>query len=168
MAISRRDFFAGGLALPAFSAEKPAERPNLVLIAADGLPAWALGCYGNREFRTPQIDRLAQMGTRFSHHYAASPDPDVNRQVLLTGRTPMQLGTPADGLDKLLTAAGYNASVTGAADAAQFLSRAAPGKPFFLTVNLAPLRPPYAGASQKFTDIYAETRFDTVNPEGPN
>src|SRR5690349_18569079 len=91
MVLSRREFLAGTVTLPIFAAKKAPERPNILLILAEGLPAWAIGCYGNREIRTPYIDRLAQMGTRFSHHYAASPDPAVNRGSLLTGRTPMQL-----------------------------------------------------------------------------
>ena len=92
MNVSRRHFFLGSLALPAFAAQKPlGEKPNVLLILADGLPAWILGCYGNREVRTPQIDRLAQIGTRFLNHYACAPVADKARATLLTGRTTMQL-----------------------------------------------------------------------------
>ena len=64
----------GGLALPALARkERPAERPSIVLIVADGLGSWMLGCGGNREIRTPNIDQLAQAGTRFQNHLACTP-----------------------------------------------------------------------------------------------
>src|SRR5258707_11997848 len=93
MLISRRHFFFGSLALPALAATKPAgERPNILLIVVDNLPAWVLGAYGNQVIRTPNIDRLAQTGVRFLHHFASAPDPGPGFASLLTGRTPMQLG----------------------------------------------------------------------------
>ncbi len=46
--LSRRHFFFGSLALPAFAAKTPPPRPNVVVIAVDHLPAWVLGCYGNQ------------------------------------------------------------------------------------------------------------------------
>jgi len=172
MLLSRRYFFFGSMALPALAEKKPPERPNLVLILASGLPAWALGCYGNKEIRTPHIDQLAQMGTRFVNHFAAAPDPDVNICTLLTGRAPMQLGEAASlpasevSLDKVLTAQGYACQTTGVAGAVPFLENPPAGKPFCLTVNLNPLRPPYEGAAAKYHEPYAQTRFDTFNPEG--
>ncbi len=42
------------------------ERPNVVLIMTDNHGAWTLDCYGNRDIRTPHIDRLAREGTLFS------------------------------------------------------------------------------------------------------
>src|ERR1044071_7809908 len=108
MTLSRRRFFFGSLALPALAAKKPAPaRPNVVLLIADSLPAWVLGCYGNREIRTPNLDRLAQTGTRFQRHFSSSPAPAPARASLLTGRTTMQLRAPDSGLDKVLGAAGY-------------------------------------------------------------
>src|ERR1017187_4589397 len=88
MKLSRRHFFLGSLALPALADKKPlGEQPNVLLILVDGLPTWILGCYGNREVRTPNIDRLAQTGTRFLNHYACAPVADIARAALLTGRT---------------------------------------------------------------------------------
>src|ERR1017187_1521767 len=93
MPLSRRHFFFGSLALPAFAAPKtPGERPHILLIVADRLPAWILGCYGNNEVHTPNLDRLAQTGLRFLNHFACAPAPAPGRATLLTGRTPMQLG----------------------------------------------------------------------------
>src|SRR5437764_282317 len=89
---TRRHFFFGSFALPALAAKKAAgEQPNILLILVDGLPSWLLGCYGNAEIRTKNIDLLAQTGTRFLNHYACSPIAEPARAALLTGRTPMQL-----------------------------------------------------------------------------
>ena len=72
MHLSRRHFFFGSLALPALAAKKAApERPNVLLLIADNVPQWVLGAYGNKEIRTPNLDRLAHMGTRFLDHYVA-------------------------------------------------------------------------------------------------
>ena len=83
----------GGLALPALGRkERPAERPNIVLIVADGLGSWMLGCGGNREIRTPHIDQLAQAGTRFQNHLVCTPASSPSLATLLTGRVPRQHG----------------------------------------------------------------------------
>jgi len=67
--MKRRRFLASAAA-PLF-AQRPAPpaRPNILLILADDLAAWMLGCYGNREIRTPNIDLLARrsmLGVRIS------------------------------------------------------------------------------------------------------
>ncbi|MBL9215607.1 MAG: arylsulfatase [Opitutaceae bacterium] len=71
-------------ALPA-AAPKPAVRPNLVFIMADDLGYGDLGCFGSALIRTPNLDRLAQQGTRFTHFYAGAPVCAPSRAVLLTG-----------------------------------------------------------------------------------
>src|SRR5580693_4862372 len=53
MSITRRHFFFGSLALPAFAAKVPPPRPNVLLFLVDNLPAWMLGCYGNKEVHAP-------------------------------------------------------------------------------------------------------------------
>ncbi len=68
------------------------ERPNILLILADGLGAWMCGCYGNKEFRTPNIDLLARLGVRFQNAIVVTPAGSPSRATLLTGRTPMQHG----------------------------------------------------------------------------
>src|ERR1035438_10163725 len=93
MLVSRRHFFFGSLAMPALATKKPAvERPNVVLILVDNLPSWMLACYGNKEVRSPNIQRLSDTGTRFLNHFAASSLAGPDRSTLLTGRTPMQMG----------------------------------------------------------------------------
>ena len=159
MSLSRRQFFLGSLALPALAAKKPAlERPNVLLLLADNVPAWVLGVYGNKEIRTPNLDRLALTGTRFRNHFVAAPAPEPGRASLLTGRTPMQ--PAAAGLDKILEPAGYACGTSDAPGAAKFLDSQSAGKPFFLTVNLSSPRPPYDGVAQKYRDLYASARFD--------
>src|SRR5438105_10316143 len=172
MTVSRRHFFFGSLALPALAAKKPAgETPHIVLILADNLPAWMLGCYGNREVRTPNLDRLAQTGTRFVNHFAAAPLPGPARASLFTGRTALQLkdaDVPPAGdatLDKLLGSAGYACeSVSGAAAAAKFTGAQGSGKPFFLTVQIPDFQSPYPTGGP-FLASYAQTKFDTFSQE---
>ncbi len=65
--------------------------PNLVLIVADDL-GWAdLGCYGSRFHQTPNLDRLAKEGMRFTQAYAACPVCSPTRAALLTGKYPARL-----------------------------------------------------------------------------
>lgn len=71
---------------------QPAAKPNILLIFADDLPAWALGCYGNKEIRTPNIDLLARGGTRFLNSYVCTPICSPSRATLFTGRVPRQHG----------------------------------------------------------------------------
>lgn len=179
MLVSRRYFFFGSLALPALAAKKPpakkpaakkfpAERPNVLLIVVDGLPAWVLGSYGNKEILTPHLDRLAQTGTRFLNHIACTPAPALSRATLLTGRTPMQLHDaesppPGASLDKILGDAGYLTHAADIGAAGPFLDQQAPGKLFFLTAGYPGLRPPYDGVDQKYRDQYSKTLFDTLD-----
>jgi arylsulfatase A-like enzyme len=168
MSISRRSFFFSGLVLPAFAAKPKPERPNVLLIIADNLPAFALGCYGNKEIRTPNLDRLATIGTRFEH-FTAAPAPGLGRACLLTGRTPMQLQGASDvpaseiTIEKLLAGQGYSAqSISDPAAANGFLDGQSAGKPFALTVHLAM---PGESEAQKHLAAYAETKFEAIGPE---
>ena len=68
-----------------------AAKPNVVLIVVDDL-GWAdTGCYGSRFYQTPQIDRLAAQGVRFTAAYAAGPVCSPSRAALLTGKHPARL-----------------------------------------------------------------------------
>ena len=160
MTLSRRHFFFGTLALPALAAKKPAgETPHVLLILAENLPAFVLGCYGNKEVQTPSIDRLAQTGTRFSNHFAAAPLPAPARAALLTGRPAPKAGGAT--LDQLMAAASYATQAAGnAAEAAKFIDAQTGTKPFCLTVTLSDFSPPYA-AGARFADRYAAARFET-------
>jgi len=153
MTLSRRHFCLATLAVPAFAAKPAGEQPNIVLIAADGVGAWLLGCYGNKEVRTPNIDRLAKTGTRFLNHYAGAPVASAGRESLL------------GGVEKLLTGAGYSVqTVTGAPGAAQYLDMPASGKPWLLIANFSPYQ---AAAEPKYLAPYAQSKFDTWAQEPP-
>ena len=67
-------------------------KPRIIFILADDL-GWAeLGCYGNRFHETPNLDRLARQGTRFTHAYAAAPVCSPYRAALMTGQWPARVG----------------------------------------------------------------------------
>lgn len=77
----------------------PARKPNIVLIYADDLGAGMLGCYGQRIVRTPNIDRLAAEGSRFSRVYGCTYCAP-SRASLLTGMSDSRRGLwtiPAGG-----------------------------------------------------------------------
>jgi arylsulfatase A-like enzyme len=177
MLVSRRTFFFGSLALPAFAAKskkKPqALRPGILLILADELPAFMLGSYGNRQVRTSNLDLLANLGMRFTNHFACAPAAVAGRNTLLTGCTPMQLGDTGNlsasdvPLATILGGAGYLCQEGDAKAALQFLDGQAPGKPFFFTLNCASLRPPYDNISKEDLDLYSGEPFDGYAPDLP-
>lgn len=68
------------------------ERANILLVTADNLGYGDLGCYGNREIQTPEIDCFAGAGVRFTNFYTASPTCTASRAALLTGRHPLRYG----------------------------------------------------------------------------
>ena len=67
-------------------------KPNIVFIISDNQSPWTLGCYGNGEILTPEIDRLAQGGVRFSNAFCSNPVCSPNRATCLTGLMPSQHG----------------------------------------------------------------------------
>jgi arylsulfatase A-like enzyme len=143
MSLNRRYFLYGALAAPVLAATKkqaaPA-RPNIVLIVAQDLGAYMVGCYANTEVRTPNIDRLAQTGVRFHNSFSCSP-----------------VGTD----QAAFAAAGYAcARSDSAAQAGEFLDAQGPAKPFFLSIAWP--SPNAVAATQKNLDLYAKTGFETV------
>lgn len=69
-----------------------ADRPNIVFILADDLGYGDLGCYGHPAAKTPNIDRLAQDGVRFTQHYSNGPECSPTRTAFLTGRYQQRVG----------------------------------------------------------------------------
>ncbi len=197
-----------------------------------------VGCYGNREIKTPNIDALARGGMRFVNNYVCTPICSASRATLFTGRTPMQHGiedfltdrpieNPPQGqfappatfssevmLSDILAARGYRCGYTGKwhmgsdqtpqhrfdnwysmlggsasyqnpkmsvngqivdekgylADlitqrANRFLDTQKPGEPFFLVASYFNPHTPYEGHPQKYYDMYANSKFDTVGWE---
>ncbi|XP_053742634.1 arylsulfatase A-like [Synchiropus splendidus] len=69
-----------------------ASPPNFIIIFADDLGFGDLGCYGHPSSLTPNLDRLAMNGLRFTDFYSASPLCSPSRASLLTGRYPVRSG----------------------------------------------------------------------------
>lgn len=107
------------------AAEAP--RPNVILIVADDLGYGDLGAYGATDLATPNIDRLAQEGLRFTDFYAVANTCSPSRAALMTGRHPPRSGVNAvlfhdtpEGLPhheitiaELLRDAGYRTGMIG-------------------------------------------------------
>ena len=96
--------------------------PNFLFIITDQHRADHLGCYGNAVVKTPNIDRLAQSGSRFENFYVATPICMPNRATFMTGRMPSLHGARHNGIPLSLTAttfvdvlraAGYNTALIG-------------------------------------------------------
>ncbi len=72
--------------LPTATATQPeSAQPNIVFILADDLGYGDLGCYGQKRLATPNLDRLANQGMRFTRHYAGMTVCAPSRCVLMTG-----------------------------------------------------------------------------------
>jgi len=71
-------------------AETP-PRPNILFLLADDLGWGDLSCYGNRKFRTPNLDRLAREGILFTQYYQAGSVCSPTRAALMTSRYPAEL-----------------------------------------------------------------------------
>ncbi len=89
--LTRRGFLAASTASAATAAQ--ARKPNVILMYADDLGYGDLGCYGGK-IRTPNLDRLAREGTRFTQCLSANPVCSPSRAALLTGRYPTRVNIP--------------------------------------------------------------------------
>ncbi len=137
-ALTRRRFVqasaAGSLALAAAGlrgSRAQSAKPNIVFIMADDLGYADVSCYGQHDYTTPNIDRLAIEGLKFTQAYANSPVCSATRTALITGRyqyrlpvgleepinafTPKTIGLPPDHptLPSQLKRAGYGAALVG-------------------------------------------------------
>lgn len=106
-------------------------RTNIVYILTDDQGYWALGCNGNTEISTPNLDRLAAEGMRMENFFCTSPVCSPARASLLTGRIPSQHGIHdwlregnsgeggveylegMSGFSDYLAASGYTCGVSG-------------------------------------------------------
>ena len=82
--LTRREFLAA-TAVTAFL-RQATSAPNILFIMADDLGYADLSCYGRRDYSTPNIDRIAAEGMRFTQAYANSPVCTASRTALITGR----------------------------------------------------------------------------------
>ena len=69
-----------------------ADRPNILLVLDDDLGYGDLGCYGAKDVLTPNVDRFAAEGLRFTSCYAGHPNCSPSRTAIMTGRTPTRVG----------------------------------------------------------------------------
>jgi arylsulfatase A-like enzyme len=137
--VSRRRFVQGSaassLALAGIGFDRAAfaqaVKPNIVFILADDLGYADVSCYGQRDYTTPNVDRLAIEGLRFTQGYSNSANCSPTRTALITGRyqmrlpvgleepinsaTPKAIGLPPSHptLPSLLKTAGYGTSLVG-------------------------------------------------------
>jgi arylsulfatase A-like enzyme len=172
MSLARREFLLGSLAFPALSAQKKAvgPPPNILLIVAGDLGTWMLGCDGNREIRTPNIDLLAKQGTRFGSNFTRTPVSAASRAAMLT----LSAKTT---LSDVLAAQGYNCGSAGAwqsgegpvdsvtGKAQDFLDRQSKDKPFLVTVSYADPRPPYEDHARQYDEMYGKAAFENMGRE---
>ena len=97
-------------------------RPNILWIIADDQVPYVIGAYGNKQVRTPNMDRLASQGMRFERAYCNSPLCTASRQSFLTGRyartigvTQLQTTLPVNELtlSEILKTNGYDTAAIG-------------------------------------------------------
>jgi arylsulfatase A-like enzyme len=98
-----------------------ADRPNILFIMTDDHAAHAISCYGSKVNETPNLDRLAKSGVRFTNAFVTNSICTPSRATLLTGKYSHLNGVPVfnnfDGsqqnVAKLLQSAGYHTGVIG-------------------------------------------------------
>lgn len=97
-------------------------KPNIIIIYADDLGYGDVGCYGAKMIDTPNIDRLATQGMKFTDAHAAASLCSPSRYGLLTGRSPWRLNKRGNGyrleegrmtLASLLNSKGYRSAAIG-------------------------------------------------------
>ena len=112
---------------PIAAAAKPTSRPNVIYILADDLGYGDLSCYGQTKLTTPNIDRLASEGMKFTGHYSGNTVCSPSRAVLMTGLHPGHCAIRGNGseettirlepsdfvLPELFQAAGYATGAFG-------------------------------------------------------
>ena len=121
--MTRRAFLVAAASASAW-AQAPAKKPNIIFILADDLGINGLSCYGADHLRSPNLDRLAATGTRYTNAYTA-PLCGPSRALILTGRYAFRTGATnqdATGLmkpdvetmtPKVLKQAGYASVMIG-------------------------------------------------------
>src|SRR6187549_2428064 len=84
-----------------YSFGAPADKPNVVFIVADDLGYTDLACYGSKYYSTPNIDRLAAQGVRFTNGYTCGPNCQPTRAALNSGQYGPRTGVyTVGGIDR--------------------------------------------------------------------
>ena len=191
--ISRRKFLAAtGAVIPAimagsYASAKEEKKPNIVWLVADDAGWKDFGCYGHPTIRTPNIDKLAEEGVRFTHAFVTSPQCSPCRASMWTGKYAHSVGAedlhaplPKDQviLPELLKQKGYYSGnvckLHLGKDAAdkfdfihqdikawqKFMDTRPKNRPFFLTLGFRDPHRPY----QKGTFQPPHTKDDVIVP----
>jgi arylsulfatase A-like enzyme len=109
------------------SLARAGEKPNIILFVADDLGWTDLGCYGNADVKTPNIDRLAAEGVRFTNAFVSASSCSASRASIITGQYPHTNGVTslthvrkrtmlspfATTLPDVLSEGGYNTAFEG-------------------------------------------------------
>lgn len=105
------------------AAKETLDRPNIIFILADDLGYGDLGCYGQTKIKTPQLDRMAREGIRFTSHYSGFTVCSPSRCALMTGKHMGHASVKDNGggslkkedvtVPMLLKQAGYNTCMIG-------------------------------------------------------
>jgi len=77
---------AGGFSFPAAAGERPG--PNIILLIADNLGWRDLGCYGDPSAISPNLDRIAEQGARFTNAFVTAPSCSPSRASIISGQSP--------------------------------------------------------------------------------
>ncbi len=116
--------FLFSLTLLTFSVSAQNKKPNIIFVLADDLGIDGVSCYGADLYKTPEIDKLAKNGIRYTNAYTA-PLCGPSRAMILTGRYAFRTGAvnqdqtgefkPSDEtmMSKILKTAGYTTSMIG-------------------------------------------------------
>jgi len=173
------------------SAVLSAERPNIVWIVGEDLGP-ELRCYGDKYARTPNIDKLASEGTRFTRAFTHAPVCAPSRSGLITGRYPTSIGThhmrskllqPPPTFTQRLREGGYHVSWPGKTDFNFDVPKEAfnttanwrtnfPRQPFFAYINLgttheSQIRATPAPFAKNTAKLTAEDRHDPARAKLP-
>ena len=106
---------------------KAGEMPNIILFVADDLGWTDLGCYGSADIKTPNIDRLAAEGVRFTNAFVSASSCSASRASIITGQYPHTNGVTSlthvrkrtmlspfkTTLPEILSESGYNTALEG-------------------------------------------------------
>jgi len=109
---------------PVLHGQKPDRRPNIVFLLTDDQNTDSLGCYGNPDVKTPNIDKLAADGMVFDNHYDTTAICMASRANIVTGKFEFKTGCNfqhgpllrelwADSYPVLLRKAGYRTAIAG-------------------------------------------------------
>lgn len=126
---NRRDFLkAAGLGVASLGAAAPPSKPNIVFILADDIGYGDLGCYGATRVLTPNVDRVAKQGVRFTDAHASASVCSPTRYSFITGQyawrnpagdhilsgeAPLSIENGDTTLPALLKRAGYTTGLVG-------------------------------------------------------